>query len=180
MGSTYRYISNQEENALVTDWFSSFDPEILKLENSIIISFPSIGKLDFDENGVINTNNSPVVSIYPVKSVCGVLLSVGEVHFLPTKLNKNFPKLESINRKFRSWLKKNELVYSSNTSWHGQWNYFLEGSVKNYDTDIYAFQKGITLLENGQYFVSNAESKGRLETLRKSLLLRGVTGLKDA
>ena len=180
MGSTYRYIASEEENQDVIDWFSNHEPEILKSEGPVHIWFPSIGELVRNENGAINQNESPVVSIYPVTSVRGALLSVGEVHFLTTQLKKKFPELDAINRKFRSYLKKNELVYSSKKDFDGLYNYYLEGSIKNYDTDIYAFPKGKDLLKSEQYFVTDSESPGRLDTICKSLVLRGVEGLQNA
>ncbi len=180
MGSTYRYIASEEENQDVIDWFSKHGPKILKSVGPLHIWFPSIGELVRSKNGDINQKESPIVSIYPVTSIRGALLSVGEVHFLTTQIKKKFPELDAINRKFRSWLKKNELVFSSKPGFDGLYNYYLEGSIKNHDTDIYAFPKGISLLKSEQYFVADSESPGRLDAICKSLVLRGIDGLLNA
>ena len=180
MGSTYRYIASEEENQEILDWFSSYESKIISTDGAVHLWFPKIGRIVRNDSGEINKNESPIVSIYPVKSVCGSLLSVGEVHFLTNKLKKKFPELDTINRKFQSWIKKNELAFSSKPSFDGQWNYYLEGSIKNYDTNIYAFPRGVTLLKSEQYFVADGESNGRLDTICKVLALRGVEGLRNA
>lgn len=180
MGSTYRYISSEDENREIIDWFSPFEPELRKSDDALHLWFPSIGELLRDATGNIIQDDSPIVSMYPVKKVRGALLSVGEVHVLPSKLKDKFPELNSINSKFRSWLKKKELVYSKKSNFDGIYNYYLEGSIKNYNQEIYAFPQGLALLKSEQYFVTDGESSGRLDTICKSLALRGVQGLQNA
>ena len=180
MGSTYRYISSETENQDIIDWFSDYEPEVLRSDGPVHLWFRNIGDLVHNESGQIIQNDSPLVSIYPVRTIRGALLSVGEVHFLTTQPKKKFPELESINRKFRSWLKKNELVFSNKPDFDGLYNYYLEGSIRNYDPNIYAFPKGISLLKSEQYFVTDNESPTRLDKICKTLILRGVVGLINA
>ncbi|WP_250656288.1 hypothetical protein [Alkalimarinus coralli] len=180
MGSTYRYLSNKDENKEIFEWFSSYVVEKMESKGVTHFWFKEIGTLVYSDNEVIDQKKSPIVSVYPVKRVRGALLSVGEVHFLPEKMKDSFPELDSINRKFGSWLKKKELVFSNKSSFEGAWNYYLEGSVKNYSQEIYAFPSGLNLLKNGQYFVSDNDTKGMLETVCKKLALRGVECAESA
>ena len=180
MASTYRYIACIEENQEIFNWFSTYTPDIIIEENVTHLWFSKLGELARNDDKTINQKESPIVSVFPVKKLRGALLSVGEVHFLTNRMKVTFPELEAINKKFRQWLKKNKLIFSTKPSFSGEWNYYLEGSVRNYDPDIYAFPKGFNLLQSEQYFVSEDDSKGLLDTVCKSLALRGVAGLKNA
>lgn len=180
MSSIYRYISSENENNKIFDWFSSYPAEKLEENGALHFWLKGIGALAYTDNGNIDQKRSPIISIYPVHSIRGALLSIGEVHFLPEKMKSAFPELESINKKFSAWLKKKELIFSSKPGFEGAWNYYLEGSVKNYSQEIYAFPEGFELLKSEQYFVSSSDTEGMLDTVCKKLALRGVVVLKDA
>lgn len=182
MGSTYRYIGTEEENDLVREWFISQknEPEVIESNAGFYVWFQNIGNLARSETGDIDVKNSPLVSVFPVKRIREVLLSVGEIHFLTTRTSDKFPKLVTVNRKFRNWIKSNELIFSSNPKFEGKWDYYLEGTVRNRDSDIYALPGGLQLLNQGQYFIAEDDSKGHLDMLCKTLALRGVEVPNDA
>jgi hypothetical protein len=71
------------------------------------------------------------------------------------------------------WFKKCRLIYDHHPASEHRFDYYLEGSAKNWGP-IRAFPSGLAALENGQYFVSRRETNGSLETLRRTLALRGV------
>lgn len=174
MSFTYRYLSNECENQKIVDWFSFYAVEKMESEGVTHFWFKEIGPLFYTENKEIDPKKSPICSVYPVKRVRGALLSVGEVHFLPEKMKDKFPGLVLINRKFKAWLMNKELVYSNKPNFDGIWDYYLEGSIKNYSQERDAFSSGLNLLKNEQYFVSDNDTKGMLDTVCKKLALRGV------
>ena len=176
MTSTYRYLGTEDANHLVLDWFRSQDQpnKVIDTPWGYRVWFYEVGDLCRLDNGQIDVKRSPLVSIFPVRTVHSILLTVGEVHFLTTGLSKSFPDLAKVNRNFRKWLRQNELVFSIKNGSEGRWHYYLEGTVKNRDTDVLAFPSGINALESGQYFVSDQESDARLDALCNQLALRGV------
>ena len=59
----------------------------------------------------------------------------------------------------------------------GEWDYYLEGGLRNLDTPIFALPTAMAALRNGQYFASHDANDFVLDRLVRSLKLRGVTGL---
>ncbi len=57
---------------------------------------------------------------------------------------------------------------------NGEWSYYLEGSVKNYDPPVFALPSGFRALKAGQYFVAEDDTATRLDELCSSLRLRGI------
>jgi len=62
----------------------------------------------------------------------------------------------------------------------GQWDYYLEGGVRNVSEEIFALPEGMAALERGQYFIWQGDSEGRLDTVLRMLRLRGVTNAGPA
>jgi hypothetical protein len=102
-----------------------------------------------------------------------VLWTAGEVHFLATPLRKLYPKLEDVSRRFHKWLTQFDLVFSRRPP-VDEWNYYLEGGIRNEDSDVFALPEAMNALRKGQYFVAEADTPVRLETLCRALRLRGV------
>jgi hypothetical protein len=175
MGITYRYLS-APSNCDVLDWFRSSAANIREVPTprSRVLYFPDMGPLRHGEDGTIDQRSSPVVTIFAPVVRRGVIWTVGEVHFLPTPLRKLFPGLHRLSGAFRQWLESHELVFS-NSEKNNQWNYYLEGSVKNFDPPVYALAGGIEALSKGQYFVSEDDNDFVIEKLCKALRLRGVS-----
>jgi hypothetical protein len=55
-----------------------------------------------------------------------------------------------------------------------KWDYFLEGSARNWDPDIFALPTGMTALQSGSYFVAASDNEERLDLVCRILQLRGV------
>jgi hypothetical protein len=93
-------------------------------------------------------------------------------------MRSSFPRLQRVLTSFRQWLKAFPLVFRQprlpETS-GGSWDYYLEGGIRNVSDEIFALPAGMAALERGQYFVWHGDSEARLDTLLKSLRLRGVT-----
>jgi hypothetical protein len=98
------------------------------------------------------------------------------LHFLPTPLARLFPKLNRISRKFSAWLRRFDCVFSPGNV-AGEWDYYLEGTLRNGGTPIYAMPQAMAALRSGQYFISGNDTDYVLDKLCRSLRLRGVPGI---
>jgi hypothetical protein len=107
----------------------------------------------------------------------GVLTTIGEVHFLATPLSA-FPGLNKLNKRFRDWLRENPCVYSHRPDFAHEWDSFLEGSAKNWDSDIIALPGGRAALQRGSYFVADNDNDFVLDRVCRALQLRGVEGVQ--
>ena len=56
-----------------------------------------------------------------------------------------------------------------------RWDYFLEGSIRSRMEDIFALPEGMQALNEGHYFVADDDNEHVVETVVKSLRLRGIT-----
>lgn len=66
------------------------------------------------------------------------------------------------------------VVFSNKPDANNRWNYFLQGTIINFDTPIFALPRRITALRDGQYCVSDGESDFIIDRLCHSLRLRGI------
>jgi hypothetical protein len=89
-----------------------------------------------------------------------------------------FPRLNAISRQFRRWLEQFPCVFSRRHGFVGEWDYYLEGSIRNYDTDICALPNAMAELRAGAYFVAEEDNDLRLEKICRMLDLRGVGGIE--
>lgn len=110
----------------------------------------------------------------PPRTARGALWTVGEVHFLTSALGKLYPALYRVSRSFGKWLGGYQCVYSSADRDNG-YSYYLEGSVKNQVTPIFALQSGMDALGNERYFVGARDNDAVLDTVCKTLRLRGLS-----
>ena len=90
------------------------------------------------------------------------------------------PPLYSLSRGYWEWLSGFERVFSREPYWPGTRDYYLEGSIRNYDTEVFALPLAMQALRQGQYFVGESDGKGLLDTLCRSLRHRGVECMPDA
>lgn len=173
MGTSYRFLATVDEASAVLDWFRDLPEQPVESvrADGALFYFRDFGPLDSD------SKKSPVVSLFLPVQKRGVLTTIGEVHFLATPLS-SFPGLNKINNRFRKWLAENPCVYSFRPDFVHQWDYFLEGSVKNNDVDIFAFAGGIATLRQGSYFVSIHDNEYLLDHVCRTLELRGVEGIE--
>ena len=94
--------------------------------------------------------------------------------FTATSLREQFPHLFAVQRQFTNWLRQYELVFSSRARQPGQWDYYLEGGLRNRDVDLYAMPEASRALRAAQYFVRDWVSGQELDQLCAALRLRGV------
>lgn len=176
MGTTYRFIESPLEKSQVIEWFRLGTLELQEIETAdgYVLYFKNLGELIHTPDGKTDVRNSPIVTIFMPKIIRGVLWSVGEIHFLSTPLKQKFPELHKLSTALNKWLGKFTCVYSNKPGTVNEWNYYLEGSTRNYDPPIYAFPSGLIALKNEQYFISDSESEFVVEKLCKLLKLRGI------
>ena len=117
----------------VLDWFRGLPEQPVEgvREDGSLFYFRAFGTLDSD------AKKSPVVNVFLPVRKRGVLMTIGEVHFLATPLS-TFPGLNKVNKRFRAWLAENPCVYSHRPNFVHEWDDFLEGSARNWDADIHA------------------------------------------
>lgn len=97
----------------------------------------------------------------------------GEVLFTPTPFRRQFPALHRTCRSFADWLRSFDLVFGQQSRSPSDWNYFLEGGIKNSIAELFALPQAMEALRAGQYFVHYRDNEIRLETVCKALRLRG-------
>jgi hypothetical protein len=136
-----------------------------------LLYFLDFGPLDSD------VKKSRLVNVFLPVRKRGVLTMIGEVHFLATPLSA-FQRLNKINKRFRDWLRENPCVYSHRRDFVHEWDFFLEGSTKNWNPDIFALPAGIAALQRGSYFVVGDDNDFVLDRVCQALELRGVEGVQ--
>jgi len=174
VGSVFRYLAIGDEAAAVPDWFSALEPAPVFQRDArrLAVWFKHFGPLAIHD-GQLDAKNSPLVTIFEPRQQRTVLWTAGEVHFLATPLKTRFPKLHNVSRAFSRWLASQECVFSRRSAMH-DWDYYLEGALRNFDPEIFAFPEAMRALRSGQYFVAYDTSSRELEVLCKALRLRGV------
>jgi len=173
MGTTYRFLATVGEASVVLDWLRSLSEHPIESihEAGSLFYFPDFGPLESE------ARKSPLVNVFVPVRRRGVLTSIGEVHFLATPLSA-FPGLGKVSRRFRKWLARNPCVFSHRAGFVHDWDYFLEGTVCNWDPDIFALPEGMAALQRGQYFIAYNDLSGSLDVVCRRLMLRGVPGIE--
>lgn len=173
MGVTYRFLATVDEASTVLDWFRSLPEQPVERtqDASTWFYFRDFGPFDQD------VKKSPLVSVFMPRQKRGVLTTIGEVHFLATPLSA-FPGLNKVSKRFREWLRENPCVFSRLPGFVHEWDYFLEGSTRNWDSDIFALPAGLVALKRGSYFVANDDGERQLDLVCRALQLRGVEGVQ--
>jgi hypothetical protein len=169
-----RFIEAPEEPCSALQWLRDQD---LALNEHVFnwgaaLYFSSLGQLHHNSDGSIDSERSPVVTVHVPRVRRGILWTVGELRFGPVPLSR-FPELERLRRRFLRWFEKSPLIYDHHPAGEHEFDYYLEGSAKNWGP-IRAFPSGLAALRNGRYFVSQLETSGSLEKLCRTLALRGV------
>jgi len=156
-------------------WFRSLKPRPIEVQTDqgFVLHFESCGALSYCPSGAIDSKASPVANIFLPRVRRRALWSVGEVHFLAASLGRAFPDLNRINLQFSRWLSKHVCIYSKNlkTNVH---DYFLEGAVRHYDSNVFAFSSGLAALNGGRYFVAEGDNELVLDRVCKTLRLREI------
>jgi len=181
-GKTYFILATEAEAETVLRWFAELPsaPEVVQHRQGWMLHFRTFGPLVPmpDNPQEPDLSRSPVVSVFAPRRRRGVLLTVMEVHFLTTL--SHFPAMSAVNRKFHKWLRQLERVFSARPSDAlSDWNYYLEGSIRNFAEEVFALPLAMEALRRGQYFVTDDEPDVITDKLCKSLRLRGVEGITD-
>jgi hypothetical protein len=169
-----RFVEAPAAPCSMLQWFRNQDlaPNEHVFDWGAALYFSSLGQLHYNADGGIDAERSPVVTVLVPQVRRGILWTVGEVRFCPVPLSR-FPALERLRSSFLRWFQKCPMVYDDHPAGEHQFDYYLEGSAMN-SGPIRAFPSGLDALEKGQYFISRFESDGSLETLRRTLALRGI------
>jgi hypothetical protein len=159
----------------VLDWFNSLPkpPEITARSDGALLYFREFGPLHRTADGTFDAKKSPLVNLFLPQLHRGALHSVGEVHFLPTPTT-SIPEIMKVARDFRKWLSRFELVYDSRRAPKTEFGHYLEGSIQNFGSPIYAVPSGWEELKSGRYFIAHDESEQVVDRISRSLRLRGV------
>jgi hypothetical protein len=172
MGATYRFLALVEEASAVLDWFRVLPEHCVESakDTGSLFYFREFGPLFPD------AKKSPLVSVIMPERKRGVLTTIGEVHFLATPLSA-FSGLNQVNTRFRQWLGDYPCVFSRRPDFSHEWDYFLEGSVRNWDSDIFALPAGMEALRRGSYYVAADDTESQLDLVCRALQLCGVEGV---
>jgi len=175
VGSTFRFIEDPAAASSVLTWFRSLKapPREVQTERGFTLHFQDVGPVAYDAHGHIDSKASPLASVFVPCVRRGALWTVGEVHFLATPLRDRFPALHKISSAFAKWLSAHECVYSNKRN-SNPFSYYLEGSIQNFDPDVFAFESALSALNAGRYFVAEDDTESRLTAICKFLRLRGV------
>ena len=176
MGAIYRFIADPNEPSPVLAWFRGLapSPREIATPRATAFHFESMGELVQRPGGGFDTKNSPLVNVFSPRVKRGALWTVGEVHFLATPLRQTFPQLDATSRAFAKWLKQQQCVFSNKAGCENKFDYYLEGSIRNYDPSVYAFPGGLAALDEGRYFAADDDGDFRLDKICSTLRLRGV------
>ena len=177
MRTTFRFLSSPREAPAVLDWFSQLPdpPTPYPKPTGTLLHFGSLGSLSYCPDQTVDIRKSPLVTVVLPQVHRGSLWTVGEVHFLPSPLARRFPPLARVSKRFRIWLAQFPSVFSRAKAFESRWDYFLEGSIRNRMADIFALPEGMQALNEGRYFVADDDNEHVVETVVKSLRLRGIT-----
>ena len=175
MGTTYRFIEEPKEPSEVLQWFRALSQPPFEhvTPHGLVLYFREMGPLAYDDKGEVDSSKCPVVNLFLPKAKRGILWTVGEVHFLASPLRQLFPDLHKTSEKFSKWLSGRDCIFTS-TNATNPYDYYLEGSVRNFDCPIYALESGLAAVRRARYFVAERDNDSVLDKVCRALSLRGV------
>lgn len=175
MAVRYYFLALEKDYESVTDWFAGLSNETTVLErpDGSWYYFRAMAKGPLLDAEDINQESTPLVWISKPQKRNGALWTNGEVIFTPTPLKPQFPELNKISIAFGKWLKQFDLVFSQKTNVQSEWAYYLEAGIQNFNDKLFALPMAMEALRNGQYFVHNQANPTVLDTVVKTLRLRG-------
>lgn len=173
MGVTHRFLALEDESRSVLDWFRCLTPEPIESHrpDGILFHFAECGPVEDD------ATKSPLITVVVPKRKRGVLMTCGEVHFLSTPISL-YPLISRLNRNFTDWMALQTCVFSRRAGFNSQWDYYLEGSIQNYDSDVMALPEALRALSKGSYFVAHSDNDSQLDSICQQLENRGVEGIE--
>jgi len=175
MGTSFHFIADPSAPNEVSQWFASLNtpPEAIPTAFGSWLYFRDLGPLTHNPDGSIVREKSPLVSLVLPREHRGVFWTVGEVHFWPSPMRAQFPKLQKVQKTFSMWLSAQQAIFSSKDQ-PGNYDYYLEGTVRSFASTVFAFESGLSAIKSERYFITDNDAKGTLDQLCKKLRLRGV------
>jgi hypothetical protein len=175
MGTTYCFIEEPKSPSEVLGWFRALpQPPVEHAKvHGVLLYFREMGLPVYDEKGEVDFKKCPVVNLFLPRAKRGILWTVGELHFLATPLRRLFPELHKITSEFSRWLSSRDCIFTS-TSASNAYDHYLEGSVRNFDCPIFAFDSGLAAIREGRYFIAEQDNDFVLDNVCRALNLRGV------
>ncbi|MBE2972150.1 hypothetical protein IMT09_29190 [Burkholderia cepacia] len=175
MAKSYRFIADPADSAAVLTWFRELKepPREVATAHHVVLYFAHLGALHYAENGSVDAEKSPIVTVTPPHTTRKLLWTVGEVHFRTGALSRLYPALYRVSQAFAKWLNSFPCVYSLSDR-DNRYSYYFEGSVRNESSPIFAFQSGLDALSNERYFVGDRDNDAVLDRVCKALCLRGL------
>jgi hypothetical protein len=180
MGTTYRFLALRNDLQRLYGWFAALPkpPKLITVHGCQYLHFDSLGGLQ-PPIGQVDPKRSPIASLFVPEQIRSVLWTAGELHLLATPLREVFPELHAISRRFGKWLREFECVFEQGKE--GEFDYYLEDGLRNFDPPIFALPEASAALRDGQYFVPHGSTPQSVDRLCRSLRLRGVNyGPADA
>lgn len=176
MSGSFNFIEAPDRPSAVMAWFRSLPkpPEEMVTESGVVLYFRHMGPLDvrIDQIGRVDGSRSPVVNLVLPATRRSILWSTGAVHFLTMPVGR-FPEIGKIRRSFASWISQFPVAYSPKRDAQNDYIYYLEGGSCEAGL-VYGLPSGMAALSAGQYFVGARDGDTRLDTVCRTLRLRGV------
>ncbi|MCX6955961.1 MAG: hypothetical protein NTV51_27800 [Verrucomicrobia bacterium] len=175
MAVRYSYLALEEDHRLVAEWFSALPEEVTVSDgpDRVLFYFHAMATKPLPTDGTIDQQTTPLVFVEKPRKKRGTLWTDAEVYFTPSPLKRQFPTLGKISQSFEKWLRGFDLVFAQKNAAQSKWTYYLEAGIQNYCEEVYALPEAMAALRSGQYFVHHRASAGALDTLARSLRLRG-------
>lgn len=174
MASTYYLVEDpREETSAALAWFRGLTspPREVSFGDGLWLQF---GPLSYGSEEEINVDQSPLVSLFPARILCGVLWSATEIHFRAKGSSPGGKILSRVQKDLKNWLGQQEVVFEQLPAPASPFAYYLEGGLQNIAQVIYASASGAAALRRGQYFVAHTGNETNLDRLCRMLKLRGV------
>lgn len=181
MTVSYRYLADPSEPQQVLQWFRDLPspPIESQMDGVTRLHFRNLGALartsDFKQ---IDWKKSPVVHVYHPRVRRGVIWTTGTVNFDPVPLRNTFPELHKISLALKKWLSSYLCVFAHGPH-EAKYTDFLRGTIKNYDSSVYAFPSGLAALQASRTFISEGDGEIFTDKLCNEFRLMGINICDD-
>jgi hypothetical protein len=178
MATTFRFAAHPTEPSEVLAWFRNLatPPVETIASRGMVLYFSEFGEIEHKLDGSVDAEASPLVSVMLPKERRGVVWTIGEVRFLATPLRRRYPGLHRISAQFSRWISGRECVFANGVGHDAvnTFDYYLEGSIRNFDEPVWAFPSGMDALRAERYFLSERDNDAVVDRLCRTLRLRGI------
>jgi len=173
MAERFSFLALEDDFKLIAAWFGKIPHEVDVNErpDRLIYYYRGLAKQTLTPD--VDQSKAPLVFVIKPQKRRRTLWTDGEVLFTPTPFRRQFPALYQTCQSFAEWLKSFDLVFGQKSGSPSDWNYYLEGGIRNSDAELFALPQAREALRHGQYFVHYRDNEIRLQTVSKALRLRG-------